>query len=126
MILDVHSRLTGKSRGQVTGWTGIIRVDGESYTWLGAPAENISTVTQTAFDYTSTRSIFTQNVNNAVGLTVTFLSGLTPNDFMRASLPFSYMEVEVTSLDGADHDVQLYTDISAGKSVIEQLKYLSC
>lgn len=32
---------------------------------------------------------------------------------MRSSLPFSYMNVDMTSADGSDHDVQLYTDISA-------------
>jgi hypothetical protein len=29
-------------------------------------------------------------------------------------LVFSYMQVEVSSIDGSDHDVQIYTDISAG------------
>lgn len=55
-----------------------------------------------------------QNVNNTVSITVTFLSPVTPDDFLRLSLPFSYMEVEVASLDGNQHDVQLYTDVSAG------------
>ncbi|KAK4692612.1 hypothetical protein P7C71_g4630, partial [Lecanoromycetidae sp. Uapishka_2] len=32
---------------------------------------------------------------------------------MRQSLPFSYLDVVVTSSDGAAHDVQLYTDITA-------------
>jgi len=86
---------------------------------MGDPVWNGTTVppavVQTAFEYTSTRSIFTQTVNGTVGLTVTFLSNLTPDDFQRLSLPFSYMEVDVYSLDGQDHDVQLYTDISAGK-----------
>ena len=99
--------------GQITGWTGLIRVDGVTYTWMGAPV-GPPVVTQTGFEYTSTRSVFQQNVNNTVGITVTFLSTVTPDDLMRASLPFSYLEVGVSSLDGQEHDVQLYTDVSAG------------
>ena len=73
------------------------------------------TVNQTAYEYTSTRSIFTQNAGG-VQLTVTFLSPLTPNDFQRQSLLFSYLDVTVQSLDGKSHDVQLYADTSAGRS----------
>ena len=100
----------------MTGWAGIIRVDGQSYTWMGAPLapDALPNVMQTSFEYTATCSIFTQQVNNTISLTVTFLSAVTPEDYLRASLPFSYMQVEVASLDGVEHEVQLYTDISAG------------
>lgn len=74
-----------------------------------------SVVTQTGFAYTSTRSIFTMNVGGVVEMTITFLSPLTPDDLKRQSLVFSYMEVSVKSLDSASHNVQLYSDISAGK-----------
>lgn len=101
--------------GQVTGWTGFIRVDGVSYIWLGAPNNTNLLAEQTAFSYTTTRSIFTLNVAGAVEMLVTFLSPITPSDMKRASLPFSYMNVEVRAIDGKSHDVQLYTDISAGE-----------
>jgi len=74
---------------------------------------------QTNLEYTSTQSIFTLAVENKVELTVTFLSPLTPNDQKRQSLLFSYLDVEVQSLDGNSHDVQIYTDISAGKSFMD-------
>ena len=54
-------------------------------------------------------------VNGQIEMKITFLSPVYPDDLMRASLPYSYMEVEVHSTDGATHDVQVYTDISAGK-----------
>lgn len=100
-------------RNQITGWAGLIRVDGESYTWMGLPGTN--TVNQTAFEYTSTKSIFTMNVGGQVEMNITFLSPLTPKDFKRQSLIFSYLNVEVSSLDGRDHDVQVYADITAGE-----------
>jgi len=101
--------------GAVTGWAGLIRVDNATYIWMGAPTGTTLAVTQTAFEYTSTRSIFTLNVNGTVQMKVTFLSPVSPDDLLRASLPYSYMEVDVQSIDGSTHDVQLYTDISAGK-----------
>ncbi|KAK5135123.1 hypothetical protein LTR08_005648 [Meristemomyces frigidus] len=100
-------------QGQVTGWTGFIRVDNLTYTWLGAPQGNDLYVNQTNFEYTSTKSIFTMNAGGLVDLTVTFLSSVTPDDLLRSSLPYSYMDLDVSSADGSNHDVQIYTDVSA-------------
>ena len=103
--------------GQILGWAGLIRVDGTSYTWMGAPAPFPTNVNQISFDYTSTRSTFTMDVGGVVGMNITFLSPLFPTDMMRQSLPFSYLDVVVSSLDGSAHDVQLYADITAGEDL---------
>jgi len=100
-------------QGQITGWTGIIRVDNTSYTWMGAPVGPSALVNQTDFTYTSTQSVFTMDVAGLVRMTITFLSPVTPTDYMRQSLVFSYLDVAVTSIDGANHVVELYTDVSA-------------
>ncbi|KAL2063340.1 hypothetical protein VTL71DRAFT_5145 [Oculimacula yallundae] len=97
--------------GQIAAWTGMIKVDGTTYTWMGNPGPQ--SVTQTSFEYTSTRSVFTMNVGGKVEMNITFLSPITPEDLKRQSLIFSYLDVGVQSLDGAAHDVKLYTDISA-------------
>ncbi|KAI1434171.1 glutaminase GtaA [Xylaria sp. CBS 124048] len=96
---------------QITGWAGLIRVDGTPYQWLGA-VTNVANVNQTEFSYTSTRSSFVMNVAGKVEMNITFLSPVTPNDLKRQSLTFSYLDVGVHSLDGANHDVQLYSDVS--------------
>jgi hypothetical protein len=83
---------------------------------MGAPLDVGSAVNQTSFEYTSTKSIFTLDVEGKVEMIVTFLSPVIPDDLKRSSLPQSYMEVEVHSTDGNEHTVQLYTDISAGES----------
>lgn len=101
------------TRNQVTGWCGLIRVDGKAYTWMGYPGS--TTVNQTAFEYTSTKSIFTMNIGGLVEMNITFLSPITPTDLKRQSLVFTYLNVEVSSLDGGSHDVQVYADISAGE-----------
>lgn len=70
-------------------------------------------VKQTSFSYTSTRSIFTLEAGG-ITMNVTFLSPVTPQDLLRQSFPITYMSVEVQSSDGNEHDVQIYTDVSAG------------
>ncbi|KAI1336792.1 glutaminase A [Xylariaceae sp. FL0016] len=97
---------------QVTGWAGFIRVDGTPYVWMGAPT-GADSVNQTAFSYTSTRSTFVMSVDGKVEMNITFLSPVTPSDLKRQSLTFTYLDVAVSSLDGASHDVQLYADCSA-------------
>jgi hypothetical protein len=105
-VLTVDSQHT-------VGWSGIIRVDGTAYTWMGNPGP--ASAEQLSFNYTSTRSIFKFNVGDAVDLTVTFLSPIFPNDLQKQSLVFSYLDVEVSAVDGKSHEVQIYSDISAGK-----------
>ncbi|KAI1186805.1 glutaminase GtaA [Nemania serpens] len=96
---------------QITAWTGMIRVDNTTYQWMGALA-NSQNVDQIAFSYTSTRSNFVMDVGGKVGMNITFLSPVTPTDLKRQSLIFSYLDVGVYSIDGANHDVQLYADVS--------------
>ncbi|KAJ4990839.1 glutaminase [Stagonosporopsis vannaccii] len=98
--------------GQTLGWTGLVRVDNETFTWMGAP-KDIQVATQTAAEYTATRSIFTIDIGGKVALKATFLSPLTPRDRKRQSLVSSYLDIELMSIDRQEHDVQIYTDVSA-------------
>jgi hypothetical protein len=90
----------------------LVRVDGKTFSWMGA--HKVPNANQTSAEYTATSSIFTIRADGKVEIKVTFLSPITPKDFKRQSLVFSYMQVEVSSIDGSNHDVQIYTDISAG------------
>lgn len=108
--------------GAVTGWAGFIKVDGASYTWMGDPGVNgvrPTLVTQDSFEYTSQRSTFIMNVAGKVTMNVTFLSPITPTDLKRQSIIGTYLSVAVSSRDGANHNVQLYADTSAGESMRE-------
>jgi hypothetical protein len=100
--------------GQTLGWTGLVRVDGHTLAWMGAP-KDVSTANQTAAEYTATSSVFTVEADGRVEVRVRFLSPLMPKDYKRQALVFSYVEVEVRTLDGEEHNVQVYTDISAGE-----------
>ncbi|KAE9976474.1 hypothetical protein BLS_002068 [Venturia inaequalis] len=101
--------------GRITAWSGVIRVDGQAFVWMGdpLPGQGVTYVDQVSYSYTSTKSIFTMDVAGKVAMTITFLSPVNPDDLKRQSLTLSYMQVSVTSKDGKSHEVQLYTDISA-------------
>lgn len=104
------------------GWDGMVRVDGRTYTWMGRNDEFVDgegnaaapPAAQIAFEYTATRSIFSIAAGG-VQLRVTFLTPVTADDLTRQSLTFSYLEVEVASLDGENHDIQLYCDVTGGE-----------
>ncbi|PQE33344.1 putative glutaminase protein [Rutstroemia sp. NJR-2017a WRK4] len=102
----------------ILGMVGLVMVDGEPWAWMGWPraADGVAILQgaeQTAFEYTSTKSIFTFDVGGKINLTATFLSPLTPHDLRRQSLVMSYLHVEVVSSDGKAHNVSVYADISA-------------
>ncbi|KAG6035475.1 hypothetical protein E4U41_006078 [Claviceps citrina] len=95
----------------VQGWQGFIKVDGQDYNWMGG-APGAPTVDQQSMEYTSTRSLFNMSVAGKVAMNIEFLSPVFAEDLRRQSVPFSYLNVAVRSLDGASHSVQIYADVS--------------
>jgi hypothetical protein len=115
-------------QGHVTAMTGIARIDGTSYVFLGDPAIPLpvpngnqgslsytngfeQALQQTALNVTPTRSVYTLQ-GGGVQLTLEFLSPVEPGDLMRQSIPLSYILISARAIDGRTHDVQIYTDIS--------------
>ncbi|KAH9913165.1 uncharacterized protein B0H18DRAFT_1126524 [Fomitopsis serialis] len=102
--------------GSVLGWVGLIRVDGSTYRWLGNNFDMTGSVgagcNVTFTEVTPTRTIQTVQAG-PMNMTLTFLSPIEPSDWVKQSMPFSYLAVEFASTDGKQHDVQLYSDISA-------------
>ncbi|GAA5925950.1 hypothetical protein JCM3775_005159 [Rhodotorula graminis] len=108
----------GSQRDHRLSWAGLIRIDDETFEFLGAPLSGASSflgsdkvARQTAFTYTATRSIFTFEAAG-VEFNATFLSPVTPNDVVRQSLPFSYLVVDVNRHALENRTVSVYTDIS--------------
>lgn len=100
--------------GQVTGLQGFVAVDGKVFNWVGG-AKGPSLASETSATYTSTKTVFTFDVDSKVTLTATFLSPVYPNDLLKQSLQYSYIDVAAVSSDGASHDVQVYLDVTGGK-----------
>ncbi|KAG2056314.1 DUF1793-domain-containing protein [Suillus hirtellus] len=99
--------------GSTLGWAGYIRVDGATYTFLGDPVvPGAESAIQKSLEFTSTQSIFVMTAG-PVDINVNFLSPVEPTDFLKQSIPFSYLALSAVSNDGGSHIVSVYTDISA-------------
>ncbi|KAJ7662636.1 hypothetical protein DFH06DRAFT_1042656 [Mycena polygramma] len=94
----------------ILGWAGYIKVDGQTWHWLGSPVPGNAS-TWLATQVTPTRTILTVQAG-PMQLNVTFLSPIEPSDWGRQSFPFSYVYVDGKATDGKQHSIQLYSDIS--------------
>ncbi|WP_377267171.1 glutaminase domain-containing protein [Peterkaempfera sp. SMS 1(5)a] len=100
--------------GRTTAMTGLARIDGVPFLFLGAPnipGQVLRGMVQRSLTVTATRSQYLFEAGG-VQLTLTFLSPVEPGDLRRQSMPLSYVTAEVRSADGHAHDVALYLDIS--------------
>ena len=111
-----------------TEMAGIVRIDGISYPFAGAPASRRRhphgghgrppvvrglerALGQSLLEITPTRSRFYLE-GGGIRLIVEFLSPVETGDLRAQSIPMSYVLMTASSLDGRPHDVQMYIDIS--------------
>jgi hypothetical protein len=96
------------------GWSGIVRVDGVAYEYMG-DSPSVSTLTKATpltVSYDSHYSNFTFNAG-PVRVTTCFFSPVLVKDLCSSSIPLSYLEVVWEAMDDRTYDVQLYSDINA-------------
>ncbi|KXT11063.1 hypothetical protein AC579_8547 [Pseudocercospora musae] len=100
--------------GQQLSWSVIARVDEKAYSLFGVPSpgEDITAGTVRGATYTSTHSSFFVDAGSAT-FALDFFSPVAPNNYVRHSLPFSYLTVSASANDGKKHPVQIYTDIDS-------------
>jgi hypothetical protein len=95
--------------------TGMVRIDGVAYTFLGSPiganGPLAPTLQQTSLRVTPTQSFYTFT-GAGVTLNVDFLSPVEATDIRRQSIPLGYIIASATSNDGAKHAVQVYFDVT--------------
>ncbi|KAJ9448877.1 Glutaminase A [Diplonema papillatum] len=109
--------------GMIIGLQGLIRVDNVTYTWLGANAAVVATVNQTALEVAATKTTYTFSVANAVEFSVSFRtpSGIEPRpDYDVMTLPLTFMTYTVRSMDGYNHLVSIYFDVT-GEATVSQV-----
>jgi hypothetical protein len=100
--------------GSTKAMTGIARIDGAPFTFLGAPGGLTTTLGAMAFvsrTLTPTKTEFVFSAGG-VALTVDFLSPVEPADLKRQSAPLGYVTASAVASDGGSHTVSLYFDIS--------------
>jgi len=99
--------------GSVKAITGIARIDGASFVFIGAPANigTVGTMTSISRTLTPTKTTFVYGAAG-VALTVEFLSPIEASDLKRQSTPVTYVTASAKSTDCADHAISVYFDIS--------------
>lgn len=98
--------------GGTKALTGIARIDGKPYVFMGAPSiDGATKMDLTTRALTPTKTEFVMSASGVV-LTLDFLSPVEPTDLKRQSAPVGYVRASVTASDGKAHAVSLYFDIS--------------
>ncbi|KAI9828867.1 MAG: hypothetical protein M1819_006482 [Sarea resinae] len=98
--------------GQNLTWSIIARVNGKAYNLFGvSPSINgTQPASVVAGSYTSTHSLFNVTAGGAA-FTLDFFSPVSPKNYVRQSLPFSYLTVSVSGTNSSTPCVQIYSDI---------------
>ncbi|HEX3776988.1 MAG TPA: DUF4965 domain-containing protein [Polyangiaceae bacterium] len=98
--------------GGIKAITGIARIDGAAFVFLGAPnlaGASAMTLSKRALTPTKTQFVLS---GGGVALSVDFLSPVEPTDLKRQSAPLGYVTASAVATDGKSHAVSLYFDIS--------------
>ncbi|MBC7925452.1 MAG: DUF4965 domain-containing protein, partial [Bryobacteraceae bacterium] len=97
------------------GLTGILRIDGKPYRFMGASVRvsaggmQPGVMRQTKLEVLPTRTIYDFE-EAGVQLTLTFFTPAFPEDLDVLSRPVTYVSFDVRSTSATTHDVQLYFD----------------
>ncbi|KAI0278699.1 hypothetical protein BGY98DRAFT_916673 [Russula aff. rugulosa BPL654] len=118
-LQNVNSPIAGQTWpttinvSQILEWSVLVRVDGLTYSFLGNVTRNLynATVNSTSITITPTQTLVTARAG-PMQVNLTFLNPIEPQDWVKQSIPFSYMAFTATSTDGQSHAVQVYSDVS--------------
>lgn len=88
----------------------LARINGQAYKLFGTPGSLAGSLEASVLSasYTATHSVFILTAGEAT-VSIDFFSPVSPKNYLRQSLPFSYITVSVSS--GEAQDVQIYSDI---------------
>ncbi len=112
----LYSDQTRHWTGRENGLSAMARVDGQTLRLMGAQPEESASLPQTNLTVLPTRTIY-NFANEKVAVQLTFLTPAIPSDLDVLSRPVTYLTFAVRSLDGKNHDVQLYCDAAADLTV---------
>lgn len=96
--------------GQTIYWPVFARVDGVTYYCLSEVngVSNAVSAAQTDIQFTATHTVITLTAGVAT-VTLDFFSPVSPSNYVRQSLPYSYLTVNVTS--SSAHDIQIFSGV---------------
>ncbi|KAJ7476237.1 hypothetical protein FB451DRAFT_1397565 [Mycena latifolia] len=96
--------------GQSLEWPILVRVDGTGYYLFCQPngVANATKASQTNISFSATHTLVTLTAGAAT-VKLDFFSPVSPNNYIRQSLPYSYLTVNVTS--STAHSIQVFSGI---------------
>jgi hypothetical protein len=98
--------------GAVHAMCGMLRIDGKPYRWMGAAPKEAAPMKQTSVRVFPTRTVY-EFEQDGVALTSTFFTPALPHDLDVLSRPITYLVMSVRSIDGKEHQIDGYFDITA-------------
>ena len=102
--------------GKAQRLTGLVRIDGNVFRWMGDAPRSIAALPQTDVSVTPTRTVY-QFAGQGISLEVDFLSPLLASDPDVMSRPVSYITMMARSKDAAPHSIQLLFAADASLAV---------
>lgn len=103
--------------GSRHGLCGLARIDGKTFRFLGGSGSMRSAVRPDALQQLSSLVFPTRTVVRHAGagveLTTSFITPALPQDPDLMSRPFTYIDFSVRSMDGREHDIQIYFEARA-------------
>ncbi|KAH9052374.1 hypothetical protein EDB87DRAFT_1722946, partial [Lactarius vividus] len=90
----------------------LVRVDNITYLFLGFADTVNATVNLTSTVISPTQTKLTAEAG-PMQVNLTFLNPIEPRDWVKQSIPFSYLFLTAKSLDGAAHTVQVFSHLSS-------------
>ncbi len=120
-IWSMADRLTDQNTKHWTGTeqplTGLIRIDGATYRYMGArPRRGVPPMHQSSLSVAPTHTSYTFE-EAGVRLVFAFFTPAFPKDLDLLSRPVTYLNWAVTAIDGKRHDVSIYLDADPVLSV---------
>jgi hypothetical protein len=91
---------------------GMARIDSKTYRFMGVNPQNTPVMEQLGVEVAPLRTIY-DFAAGGVGMRLTFMTPMLPEDLDLVSRPVTYITWNVSSADGKPHDVSVYFDCSA-------------
>jgi len=103
---------TGKNQSLA----GLVRIDGETYRFMGPEPVRVPAMEQVDVKVLPTRTIY-RFAAQGITLELEFMSPLLADDLDLLSQPVTYVTLTARSTDGKAHDVQAYLDVTGEVAV---------
>lgn len=104
--------------------TGLLRIDGANYRYMGAHPKNVPALRQLSLSVLPTHTAYTFE-QSGVRLVLTFFTPAFPKNFDLLSRPVTYLSWNISSIDGKHHEVTVYLDASSVLAVNTPTQYVT-